>query len=110
LRRISDWTSSPAAEHHEIPARLLLVGPEAGEVLVGPAAEHQRPALGHSLSHRAAHDRIAVRRRPAAVLEAAAEVLVGAARCLHHAIEREVRVRNDFAHLKFLPDVEQSDA
>jgi hypothetical protein len=44
------------------------------------------------------------------VLEAAAEVLVGAARRLHHAIERQVRVRNDFAHLKFLPDVEQSDA
>ena len=43
------------------------------------------------------------------MLEAAAEVLVGPARCLHYSIKCHAVVYNDFAHLKFLPDVEQSN-
>ena len=81
---------------------VLSVGPDGGEVLVGAPPEQQRPAPGHPLSHLAAHDLVVARRRPAAVLEAAAGVLVGAGRRLHHAVERQVVGHNDSAHLRLL--------
>src|SRR5205823_9022509 len=76
-----------------------LFGPETGEVLVGPPPQQERPTSGHALRRRRAGDGIHPWGRPAAVLGAAAPVLVGAARCLHGAVERDVVEDNDFAHL-----------
>src|SRR5215213_3077287 len=78
---------------------VLLVGPEAVEVLIGPSSEQQRPTFGHPPSHHPAHDLISVGHRPAAMLEAAAGVLTSPTRCLHHAIERQVLDHNNFTHL-----------
>jgi hypothetical protein len=61
------------------------------------AAPAAAPA-GHPLAHHAAHDLIVVGHRPAAVLEAAALILVGRARRLHHAIEGQVVHDCDLAH------------
>jgi hypothetical protein len=97
-----------AVDHRGVGVVLRLLGPDGGEVLVGPSLEQQRPALGDAFCHHAAHDRIGVGRRPAAVLEAVAAVLVGVAGCLHHAIERQVVGHDDLAHGSS-PDVEESD-
>jgi hypothetical protein len=76
------------------------VGPDGGEVLVSPSPEQEGPAFGDPLCRQASNDRVEVGLSPAAVLEAAAEVLVGPAGCLHHAIERHAVVHNELSHRK----------
>jgi len=56
-----------------------------------------------AVCHRFTHDRIVVGLRPAAVLKAAAAVLVGPARCLHHAIKCQVFDHNNFHFVFFAP-------
>src|SRR5437867_9789188 len=69
---------------------VLAFRPDRVKVLIGPPAEQQGTALGHALAHLRRHHLVVVRDSPAAVRESAARVLVGAARRLHHAVERQV--------------------
>src|ERR671922_391070 len=75
-----------------------LLRPVAGEVLVSPAAEEDPCGSHHALPDDAAHDLVVVGNCPAAMLEPAADVLVGSARRLHDPIERQARVDGDVAH------------
>ena len=68
---------------------------EAVEVLIRASTEQQSGLRGHALLGDAGDDWIP-ERRPAAVLEAAPTVLVGAARRLHHAVERQMLEDDDF--------------
>src|ERR687898_22240 len=81
---------------------VLLVGPEAVEILIGSSTEEQRPAPGHPFSHHPRHDLVVAGYRPAAVLEAAPRVLVGTTGSLHHAIERQVLRDGNPSHLVLL--------
>src|SRR5215211_6777723 len=78
---------------------VLLLGPKAGEVLIGTTTEHEWAPFGHPLSHRPAHYLVAIWNRPSAVFEPAARVLIGAAGRLHHAVEGEALDHGDLSHL-----------
>src|SRR5207247_10453882 len=71
------------------------VGPDGVEVLIGPSAQQKGTRIGHAFLSRFHRG---VGRRPAAVLEAVAAVLVRPSRCLHDPVEGQIREYNDFAH------------
>src|SRR5829696_1332003 len=87
-----------SVEHVGERVRLWLVGPEVVEVLVRAPAEQERASGGDPPSRDVRHDLVAVADLPPAEAELAARVLVGPARRLHDAVERDVREGDDLAH------------
>src|SRR5207245_6753022 len=77
----------------------VAIGPDRIEVFVWAPAEQQVRGGGHARARDLAHDRIGVRQRPAAVLEAATRVLVRPARRLHDSVEGETLESSDLSHL-----------
>src|SRR5215208_3490654 len=69
--------------------------PEAVELLVGPAAEQEPPGVRHAHAGLLHRDLVVVAVPPAAAFEAAAGVLVRAARALHHPVEGHAGPRRD---------------
>ena len=79
-----------AREHVGERVGLVERRPEAEQVLVRATTEQQRATLAHALGGEAHRDLVLVAVGPAAVGEAAAGVLVAAARALHDAVEGDV--------------------
>src|SRR5689334_16511101 len=73
-------------------------GPHSIKILVRSAAEQQGSGVSHALRYGPAHRSVAIRRRPAAVLEFVAAVFARATGALHHAVEREVKECDDLGH------------
>jgi hypothetical protein len=73
--------------------------PGGQQVLVGAPAEQKRPIPAHPLAHLGNRRLVAVRDRPAALLEPIAGVLVPAAGSLHHAVKRHPIHHDDLSHL-----------
>src|SRR5690242_3093799 len=72
--------------------------PYSIKILVRSAAEQQGTGVRHALRYGPGHRAVAIGRRPAAVLESVAAVLARATGALHHAVEREVKERDDLGH------------
>src|SRR5918999_3239528 len=79
-------------------AGLVGVRPVRGEDLVGLPAEDQVERLPHEFAHNLAHLIVPEGNRPAAVLEAAGGIFLGAAGCLHDPIEADERVHDELPH------------
>src|SRR5215203_3017280 len=81
-------------------AWIVGVRPVGRENLVGVATEDEVEGLRHRLSHRPLHLLVPVAERPAAVLEAATAILLGAARRLHDAVEGQEGVHDELSHVR----------
>src|SRR6058998_3345404 len=69
--------------------QVAVLGPVAGEDVVGLSAQEERFEVGQALVHDMAHFLVPVRHGPSSVPEAAVPVLVRTARRLHDAVQRE---------------------
>jgi alcohol dehydrogenase len=98
-RAVADGSDLEARSQLLFASHLAGIGQASG---TGVGLVH---ALGHALAHGLHHDGVGVGARPAAVLEAAAPVLVGPARRLHHSVQGQADGRDDLAHSWFLSGV-----
>jgi len=75
-----------------------LLRPEPGEDVVRRAPQQKIKGMAHLLGHHLADELVEVGHRPAAELEAARRVFLGATRCLHHAVEGHEREDDQLSH------------
>src|SRR2546428_193390 len=75
-----------------------LLRPEPGEDVVRRAPKQKIKGMAHLLGHHFADELVEVGHRPAAELEAARRVFLGATRCLHHAVEGHEREDDQLSH------------